>query len=114
MSITLLKIPFEGEYIAQGDTISKTSFEVVEDGLDLTEATIKMQIYNGSQIVIDVENGSGITVIDSTHFEIDQVEAEDNNLPVGCFRGDLEITDSNDVTFTYTRVEYSVIKAYTR
>jgi hypothetical protein len=111
--ITILKIPFECEYIVQGDTITKTSFEVIEDGLDLTNADISLIIKHGNENVIDVSVGNGITVIDSENFEIDQVEAINNNFEVGTFEGDLTITDTltGDV-FTYTRVSYTIIKKY--
>lgn len=114
MSITTLKIPFEGEYIVKGDTISKSSFEVIETGLDLTTSTIKMQLYDGNIKYIDISNGSGITIIDSENFEIDEVADVDNNLPIGVLLGDLEITDVNGVRFTYTRVEYTILKEYTK
>ena len=113
MGIQVVNIPFEGEYIVTGDTISKTSVEVIEAGLDLTTATIKMQVYNRSTPIIDVSVGSGITVVSSTVFEIDEVAAIDNDLPVGCFEGDLEITDASGVRFTYFRVIYSIQKQYT-
>ena len=113
-NIQIVKIPFDGEYIVQGDTIAKTSAEVIETGLDLTTATIKMQIYNGNTKIIDVSNGSGITVIDDTNFEIDEVTASNNNLPVGSFEGDLEITDVNNVRFTYYRVVYTILRQYTK
>jgi len=113
MGIQVVNIPFEGEYIVTGDTISKTSVEVIEAGLDLTTASIKMQVYNRNTAIIDVSVGSGITVISSTVFEIDEVAAIDNNLPVGCFEGDLEITDASGVRFTYFRVIYTIIKQFT-
>ena len=114
MSIAILKIPFDGEYIVQGDTIEKTSFEFIEEGIDIATSTIKMQIKNGSTNIIDVSNGNGITIIDSENFEIDEVSANDNNLPVGCFEGDLEITTASGVKFTYMRVIYTILKQYTK
>ena len=114
MSIPILKIPFTGDYIVQGDTIQKTSFEFIEEGINIATSTIKMQIYNGSTKIIDISNGSGITLIDSNNFEIDQVIATNNNLPVGCFQGDLEITTASGVRFTYMRVQYNILKQYTK
>ena len=111
MSIKIIPIPFEDEYIVQGDTISKTTIKVEEDGLDLTTATIKMQIYNGNTKIIDVSNGDGITVIDSETFEIDEVP--NNDLPIGKHLGDLEITDEDGVRFTYFRVQYEILRQYT-
>ena len=110
MSIKTLKIPFDGEYIVQGDTIGKTSFKFIDEDIDLTTATIKMVIKNGNTEIINVTNGSGITVVDADNFEIDEVSYTNNNLPDGCFLGDLEITDENGKRFTYMRVEYTVIK----
>lgn len=111
MSIDILKIPFQGEYIVQGDTIAKTLFTFTDEDIDLTTATIKMQIYNGNTRIIDVSNGDGITVIDSENFEIDEVL--ENDLPVGKHLGDLEITDEDGKRFTYFRVQYEVLKQYT-
>ena len=114
MSITILKIPFEGEYIVQGDTISKTSFKFTDEDIDLTTATIKMQILDGNKRIINISNGNGITVVDSDNFYIDEVSFSDNKLPVGTFDGDLEITDVNDIRHTYTRVQYTILKQYIR
>ena len=114
MSIKVINIPFTGEYIVQGDTISKTSFNIIEDGLDLTTCSIKMQIYSANTKIIDISDGNGITIIDANNFEIDEVAKENNNLPIGRFEGDLEITDANGVRFTYFRVIYTIIKQYTR
>lgn len=111
MSIKTLKIPFQDEYIVQGDTIAKTAIEILETDLDLTTATIKMQVYKGSTPFIDIENGNGITVIDAENLEIDQVL--ENNYPPGTYEGDLEIKDSNGVRFTYFRVEYTILKQLT-
>ena len=114
MSITLLEIPFEEEYIVQGDTISKTSFEFIDEDIDLTTATIKMQIFDGGTAIIDVSNTDGITVIDANNFEIDEVNAEDNNLPYGVFLGDLQIKDENGKRHTYTRVQYTILEQSTK
>ena len=114
MSIPILKIPFTGEYIVQGDTIDKTSFQFIEEGINIATSTVKMQIYDGAIKIIDIVNGSGITIIDSNNFEIDQVIATNNNLPVGCFQGDLEITTASGVRFTYMRVQYNILKQYTK
>ena len=110
MSIKILPIPFDGEYIVQGDTISKTSFKFIDEDIDLTTATIKMVVKNGSTKIINISNGSGITVIDANNFEIDEVPFAQNNLPVGCFLGDLEITDASSKRLTYMRVQYTIIK----
>ena len=118
MSIDTLKIPIQSStvqpFIKQGDTIGKITMTFTELGLDLTTAIIKMQIYNGSTKVIDVTNGSGITVLSATILEIDEVDASDNNLPVGCFLGDFEITQADGERKTYFNVEYTILKQYTK
>lgn len=119
MSIETLKIPIQSStvkpYIKQGDTIPKITFTFSDaDDVDLTTSTIKMQIYNGSQRIINITNDSGITVVSSKVFEIDEVSAENNDLPTGTHLGDLEITDSNGIRFTYMNVEYTIIKQYTK
>jgi hypothetical protein len=112
--IPLLKIPTKG-YIKQGDTISKKTLTFGGDYAgDLTTATIKMQVYNGSTKIIDITNGSGITVLSSNVFEIDEVSAVNNNLPIGCFIGDLQITEDDGNVTTYFNVQYTIIKEYTK
>ena len=113
MSIPVLKIPFDKEFIVQGDTISQTELEITEDGIDLTTSTIKMQVYDGNNRIIDVSNGNGITIVDSENLIIDEVAKENNDLPVGTFLGDFEITDSSGVRNTYFRVQYEILKQYT-
>lgn len=112
MSIPILKIPFEGEYIVQGDTIGKTTFSFTDEDIDLTTATISLVVYEGNNRIINASVGSGITVIDANNFEIDEVSREDNDLPEGTFLGDLDITDTNGVRFTYMRVEYTILRQY--
>lgn len=112
MSIEVLKIPFDGEYLIEGDAISKTALTIVEDGLDLTTCTIKMQLYYYTKQVLDVANGAGITVIDAQNIEIDVIAA--NVLPEGVSVGDLQITTAANVTMTYMRLEFNVLKQYTR
>tara|TARA_R110000782_G_scaffold192144_1_gene281908 strand:+ start:1186 stop:1533 length:348 start_codon:yes stop_codon:yes gene_type:complete len=114
MSIPTYKVPSKG-YIKQGDTISKKTVTFGGDYAgDFTTATIKMQVYNGNIKVIDITNGSGITVISNRIFEIDEVSAPNNNLPDKCILiGDLQITEADSVVTTYFNVEYTVIKEYT-
>lgn len=118
MSITLLKIPLNDTYyIKQGDTIEAIQFEFgAEDDIDLEAVgvSIKMQIYDGTRKIIDISNGNGITITGTKTFEIDKVEKEDNTFPFGTFLGDLEITDGDGDRFTYTNVQYTIIKEYTR
>ena len=112
--IQTLKVPFEGTYIKQGDTINRILFTA--DPLDpivLTGATIKMQLYNGAQKVFDISVGSGITILTAKSFQIDKVEKEDNLFNAGTFLGDLESTKNGD-RLTYFNVEYTVIKEYTK
>ena len=114
MSVPVLSIPIQSDtvkpYIKQGDTIPKIAIETPD--LDLTGASIKMQLYdkNNNQ-VFNIENGSGITIIDATNFEIDQVL--NNDFPSGKLRGDLQIVLSDETTKTYFDVTYNVVKEYT-
>jgi hypothetical protein len=113
-TIQTVNFPFTGENWIQGDTLSKSVVTITEAGIDLTTSTIAMQIYNRNAKVVDVNNTTGgITVISANVFEIDEVLATDNNLPVGCSEGDLEITDANGVRLTYFRVIYTIQKQYT-
>lgn len=112
-----LKIPIGDSYIVQGDTIPKITFEF--DALDIINLSlpgtvIKMQIYNNHIKIIDISNLNGITIINPKKFEINEVSKENNNLPVGTFTGDLEITDSTGKRFTYFRVTYTILKQYTK
>ena len=114
-NIPTYKIPSKG-YIKQGDTISKKTVTFGGDySGDLTTAVIKMQIYSGATKVIDITNGSGITVISSNVFEIDEVSGSNNNLPYNQpLIGDLQITEADGIVTTYFNVEYNVIKEYTK
>lgn len=112
MSIQLLKIPFDGEYIVQGNTIGKSIFTFNNEDIDLTTASISFVVYDGNTRFINASVGNGITVINASKFEIDEVSAEDNDFPVGTFEGDLDIVDANGVKFTYMRVEYTILRQY--
>ena len=111
--IKIFKIPFECEYIVQGDTITETNFEVIEDGLDLTDDGVEIivKIKHGNDFIIDYSIGNGITVIDSENFKIDEVSASDNNFDSGYFEGDFKILDANGKLFTYSRIGYTIIKS---
>lgn len=114
MSIQVLDIPLAGNSIIQGDTIPKISFSFdALDDIDLTGATIKMQIYKRDTIFIDISNDSGITIIDDKTFEIDEVAKELNIYPVGKFKGDLEITLASGERITILRINYTILKQYT-
>jgi len=113
MSIETLKIPFKGEFIKEGDTILETVLDITNAG-DLTTATIKMQIYNGSIKLIDISNGNGITVNSATQLTIDEVPFANNNFRKGKYLGDFEVTDVNGVRKTYFNVEYTIIENYTK
>lgn len=120
--IPTLKIPIKG-YIKQGDTIPKKTVVFGGDWSDdlTSNHIIKMQIYNGNTKIIDISSSAGvggITIIDANTFEIDEIVS--NNLPVGCFKGDLQIEKYDDFAFdpinitTYFNVEYTVIREYTK
>tara|TARA_R110002020_G_scaffold334555_4_gene549828 strand:+ start:4282 stop:4620 length:339 start_codon:yes stop_codon:yes gene_type:complete len=111
MSIPILKIPIEG-FIKKGDTIPKIRISFSDDYIGNFEtSTIKMQVYNGNEKIIDVSNGNGITVIDSSTLDIDKIQS--NDFPIGNFKGDFEVTESNGDKTTYFNIEYTVIKQYT-
>lgn len=116
MSIPLLKIPLNDTYyIKQGDSIGAIEFEFgASDDIDLTAdgVVIKMQVYDGTRRFIDISNGNGITITGVKTFEIDKVV--NNSYPYGKFIGDLEILDGGGDRFTYTNVEYTILKEYTK
>ena len=113
----ILKIPqafWTTQYnpvIVQGDTIPKFLFTVTN--LDLTGATIRMQLYQSFSKIFDVSAGEGITIIDSTSFEIDEVPFAENDFPVGTLTGDIEITLANGQRATVMKVEFTTLKHYT-
>ena len=113
----ILRIPIGNTNIVQGDTIPEILFEfdTLDDiNLQLPNVSIKMQIFNNSDKIIDISNLNGITILTQKSFKINEVSKENNNLPTGNFLGDLEITDTNGKRFTLFRVQYSIIKQYTR
>ena len=114
--LATLQIPVEGYYIVQGDTIPKVrvAFDAL-DNIDLTGATIKMQVYNKNEKFIDISTtDGGITLIDDKIFEIDEVAKENNTYPVGTWEGDLEITFADGKRYTYLKVQYIILKQYTK
>jgi hypothetical protein len=119
MSIDTLKIPFptatKGIYIKQGDTIPAYTWTFTKPlDFDLTGAVIKMRLYSGNQVVMDIgSDTSGITITDTKSFSIDKVPSNENNLPAGCLIGDLQIQLANDDLKTYANVEYNILKQYT-
>ena len=114
MAIPTLNIPINDDYIIQGDTIHaiQFAFDALDD-IDLTGATIKMQVYRRGEAIIDVSTGNGITLVDDKTFIIDEIEKENNDLPIGTFQGDIEITLANGFRKTYLRVKYTIDKEYT-
>jgi len=114
----ILNIPLGNSYIVQGDTIPEILFEFDNTlTIDLTDpnVSIKMQIYNQNNKIIDISNIDGITIIDNISFKINEISKEDSSLlPYGTFFGDLEITDTNGKRFTYFRIKYTIQKQYTK
>lgn len=114
----ILNIPLGNSYIVQGDTISEILFEFDNTlTIDLTDpnVSIKMQIYNQNNKIIDINNISGITILNSNSFKINEMSKEDSSLlPYGSFLGDLEITDTNGKRITYFKVKYTIQKQYTK
>ena len=110
-----INIPIGDYEIKRGDTINEFNFAFdVDAPVDLTGATIRMDLYLGNTKVHSITNGSGITLIDTKSFKIDQLEYSDNDLPAGTLKGDLEITDSSGKRLTYVDVVYTIVKDYTR
>ncbi len=115
MGIQTLNIPIQGEniqtYIVQGDTIPAISLTF--DGISLTDAEIKMQLYDRvGRKVFDVENGNGITILSSSVCRIDTVL--NNTFPCGNLIGDFQIkTNPDDILKTYFRLNYKILKEYT-
>lgn len=101
-------------YIVVGDTIQAVEF-AFDSGIDLTGATIRMQVYNKlNQKVYDVDSTSGITINDALTFDIDKIAKEDNPFTEeGIYNGDVEITDASGDRLTYFRIRYTVQKQYT-
>ena len=114
----ILNIPLGDSQIVQGDTIPEILFEFDNTlTIDLTDfgVSIKMQIYNQNNKIIDIYDTSGITILSSTSFKIDEVSKDTSSLlPYGSFIGDLEITDTDGKRFTYFRVKYTIQKQYTK
>ena len=114
----ILKIPqafWTTQYnpvIVQGDTIPRFLFKDITN-LNLTGATIRMQLYQSFSKIFDVSSGAGITIINATSFEIDEVPFEENNFPVGTLTGDIEITLANGQRATVMKVEFTTLKHYT-
>ena len=113
----ILNIPIGNTQIIQGDTIPEILFEFdPTDNIDLSlpNVSIKMQVYNSSNKILDVQNGNGITILTNKSFKINEISKENNNFPTGSHLGDLEITDTNGKRFTYFRVQYNIEKQYTK
>ena len=68
-----INIPLGNNILKRGDTIKEILFEFdVADNIDLTSATIRMQLYFKNSVVFSVDSTSGITIIDSKSFKIDE------------------------------------------
>lgn len=113
MAIPVLKLPIDSTaYIKQGDTIPKLSCSfAAEDVIDITNSTIKVKLFLGTQLVYTASSGSGITHINAKAFEIDNIQ-QTIPFPEGTLKGDLQITDANGSTFTYFNIEVEIIKEY--
>jgi len=112
--VAVLHLPVGG-FQKEGDTIYAKEFEFdASDDIDLTGATIKMQLYCGVKKVFDVGTDvGGITINNDKKFTIDKVDAANNNLAEGKFTGDLQIELSNGNRFTPFNVVFTVVKEYT-
>ena len=112
----ILNIPINSNYVLKrGDTIQEIPFTFADtDAIDLVGATIRMQLYLGKRRVWSIDSTDGITIIDSKNFTIDQVAYQDNTLPSGTLKGDLEITDSNGKRLTSVDIIYTITEDYTK
>ena len=113
--IPTINIPPSSRYtIKEGDTIPEIDFSFADtDAIDLTGATIRMQLYLNNVKHLDISNTLGITIIDAKNFKIDEIPFAENTLPSGRLKGDLEITLADGVRVTYTDVYYTITKEYT-
>lgn len=114
MSIYTIEIPDDNISAIQGDTIDSWSVEFEPtDGISLTGATIKMQVFWNNTKEIDLSDGSGITIDSDLKFTIDERSRTQSVLPEGQGIGDLQILDANDKLITMFRVQYNIAKQYT-
>lgn len=113
MALPVVKFPIEDDVtIKQGDTIGKIECAfAVDDDINITNSTVKMQLYLGGRLVYTAETGSGITHTGAKSFEIDQIK-QTIAFPEGLLKGDLQITDANNVTITYFNIEMIITKQY--
>lgn len=106
--------------VKQGDTIKEFIIEFgATSGIDLTNATVRMQVYwNGSK-KIDVSNGNGITINNALKLTIDErlYNQDDILLPEGTGKGDIEFTfpvvGGDDQRITLFNYEQTIVKHYT-
>jgi hypothetical protein len=118
MSIPIVKIPLSG-CIVKGDTVSKIRIVMSGDFSDdlTSDHIIRMQVKQGNEAFIDIDSDTkgGITIVNATTFDIDEVTQ--NNYPIGSFDGDLQIekySGSNIVNVTtYFRVRYNTVEEIT-
>jgi len=110
-----INIPIGNNIIKRGDTIQEIlfSFDALDD-IDLTGATIRMDLYLSVSKVLSLTSGNGITIIDDKSFKIDKIDYADNTLPVGTLKGDLEITNSVGDRLTYVDIVYTITNDYTK
>lgn len=117
MSIQTIKIPLQSveytPFIKEGDTIQEITFEFgATDVIDLTGATISMQLYqDGVQTLSIYSNFNGITIVSAKIFKLDEIL--NNTLPCGINKGDLQIEFADGTIQTLFNVEYTILKEYT-
>ena len=113
-----LNIPIQTDtykpVISERTTISKITLTITDLGIDLLTSDVYMQVKDGSRVLIDITNGSGITINSSTVLEIDQVEAVDNPFKEGCYTGDFLIKDNANKIDKFFNVKYHIEKTITR
>lgn len=108
---TLIKRPLNGCSYYQGNTIPEINFEFVDEDIDFTDESVEIlvELFNNNQLVTQYTKGSGITVVDSDNFKIDEVDSSANNFPIGTSTGHLTITNADGDVLTYLKLEYNTI-----
>lgn len=91
---------------------TKKSTVALVERVNLTAATIRLQVYDGTDIIITLTNLSGILVTDATNGEFEII----NYIPTtaGRFKYDLQVTFASGVVSTYLRGDWVVIADITQ
>jgi len=105
---TFEELPIEVSDVVGGET---NEDEEIETPRDLTGYTIKMDIKDADGVAIkQLSTGSGITITDAPngHFKIDKFDVDD--IPVGMYSYDIQLTSQDSVIKTYVRGKFHVVQ----